>query len=337
MDEDTVSLPHQQSFSSLKTDSDYIYQVHTPSIHMPLYETLASKPSVTQQKSSLYSLASRRVPKTASTSRSSSQLTLYGKSPDAKTLLNLRRNAQKSTPDLGKHPTSESENFIEAQKSTPDLSFNRPGWNAETSSTSKYPTGAAAGCITNLIVSPSTASNFIYKPDDNDSSANLFSESGKTSSNNIANFQDPSTSGLSTLSITKMHSEIGRAPAPLESSLENILNSDTRVEIGDRRVSSVERNPSMKNFIELSSAQVGYAGNAVDSNPSVSVETRIGSASSTHDNPRFSPEIKQSAINRESGGLGDYLQSLKSSRYQASTKRQYTGRGDDPQIPWSPE
>ncbi|XP_046588154.1 uncharacterized protein LOC107223302 isoform X3 [Neodiprion lecontei] len=27
MDEDTVSLPHQQSFSSLKTDSDYIYQV----------------------------------------------------------------------------------------------------------------------------------------------------------------------------------------------------------------------------------------------------------------------------------------------------------------------
>ncbi|KAH0952944.1 hypothetical protein HN011_008250 [Eciton burchellii] len=29
MDEDTVSLPHQQSFSSLKTDSDYIYQNHS--------------------------------------------------------------------------------------------------------------------------------------------------------------------------------------------------------------------------------------------------------------------------------------------------------------------
>lgn len=28
MDDDTVSLPHQQSFSSLKTDSDYIYQVN---------------------------------------------------------------------------------------------------------------------------------------------------------------------------------------------------------------------------------------------------------------------------------------------------------------------
>ena len=27
MDDDQVSLPHQQSFSSLKTDSDYIYQV----------------------------------------------------------------------------------------------------------------------------------------------------------------------------------------------------------------------------------------------------------------------------------------------------------------------
>ncbi|XP_066582879.1 transmembrane protein adipocyte-associated 1 homolog isoform X2 [Prorops nasuta] len=29
MDEDTVSLPHQQSFSSLRTDSDYIYQNHS--------------------------------------------------------------------------------------------------------------------------------------------------------------------------------------------------------------------------------------------------------------------------------------------------------------------
>jgi len=29
VEEDTVSLPHQPSFSSLKTDSDYIYQVNT--------------------------------------------------------------------------------------------------------------------------------------------------------------------------------------------------------------------------------------------------------------------------------------------------------------------
>ncbi|XP_014234530.1 transmembrane protein adipocyte-associated 1 homolog isoform X1 [Trichogramma pretiosum] len=39
MEEDTVSLPHQQSFSSLKTDSDYIYQVHTPSFHVPLFQS----------------------------------------------------------------------------------------------------------------------------------------------------------------------------------------------------------------------------------------------------------------------------------------------------------
>lgn len=32
MEDDTVSLPHQQSFSSLKTDSDYIYQVGIESI-----------------------------------------------------------------------------------------------------------------------------------------------------------------------------------------------------------------------------------------------------------------------------------------------------------------
>lgn len=32
MEDDQVSLPHQQSFSSLKTDSDYIYQVKNQSI-----------------------------------------------------------------------------------------------------------------------------------------------------------------------------------------------------------------------------------------------------------------------------------------------------------------
>jgi hypothetical protein len=32
MEDDTVSLPHQQSFSSLKTDSDYIYQVSAHNI-----------------------------------------------------------------------------------------------------------------------------------------------------------------------------------------------------------------------------------------------------------------------------------------------------------------
>ena len=36
MDEDTVSLPHQQSFSSLKSDSDYTYQVnYTPYLYQP--------------------------------------------------------------------------------------------------------------------------------------------------------------------------------------------------------------------------------------------------------------------------------------------------------------
>lgn len=39
MEEDTVSLPHQQSFSSLKTDSDYIYQVHTPCYHAPFFHS----------------------------------------------------------------------------------------------------------------------------------------------------------------------------------------------------------------------------------------------------------------------------------------------------------
>ena len=45
MDEDTVSLPHQQSFSSLRTDSDYRYQVHTPCFYAPLFHSQClSKP-----------------------------------------------------------------------------------------------------------------------------------------------------------------------------------------------------------------------------------------------------------------------------------------------------
>uniref|UniRef100_A0A1B6MMG5 Transmembrane protein adipocyte-associated 1 homolog n=1 Tax=Graphocephala atropunctata TaxID=36148 RepID=A0A1B6MMG5_9HEMI len=52
MEDDTVSLPHQQSFSSLKTDSDYIYQSNSvydstqfdSAIPAPLYNTSLQSP-----------------------------------------------------------------------------------------------------------------------------------------------------------------------------------------------------------------------------------------------------------------------------------------------------
>lgn len=40
MEDDNVSLPHQQSFSSLKTDSDYIYQVSFTELKFLLFEII---------------------------------------------------------------------------------------------------------------------------------------------------------------------------------------------------------------------------------------------------------------------------------------------------------
>ena len=291
---------------------------------MPLYESLSKKSPASKQKTSLYSLTSRRDPKTASTSRSSSQLTLYGTSPDAKTLLALRRNAQKSTPDLGIRTPPETDHFINAQKSTPDLTFNRPGWNSETSSVSKYSAGASvtSGSISNLIISPSTASNFIYKPEENDSHANLFSETGKTSSTSaITNF----TSQLPT---TSKRSELDGAPVinpaplwsalpPLESTLENILNSDSRQASDSRNFPK-----SDQNFIELSSAKLGKLPTRASPNlASIDNETKMETAEFDYDNLHRKHDNKEFEKLKESGGLGDYLQSLKSPKYQNPNRK----------------
>lgn len=328
MDEDTVSLPHQQSFSSLRTDSDYIYQVHTPSIHMPLYESLASKPSASKQKTSLYSLASRRDPKTASTSRSSSQLTFYGTSPDARNLLSIRKKALKSTPELGKNIMSERENFIDSQKSTPDLSYEKPNWNSELSKSGKY---SASGSITNLIMSPNTASNFIYKPNENNSRANLFSDSvGTEITSTILN-----TSVQENALIAEKSLRDENIPPPLESSLENILNTNVRQTIDPQRSSASEYDSKMENFIELSSAKCIRSANDRDdpaASSSTDVETKIGPA--TRKSPAKTRE-RDDSKSTESGGLGDYLQSLKSPNYRSPLRK--NADNEDPQTPQSPD
>lgn len=299
MEDDTVSLPHQQSFSSLKTDSDYIYQVHTPSIHMPLYESLTAKPSASKQRTSLYSLTSRKDPKNPGTSRYSSQATLYN-ATKSKNIIR-QRNTQKSTPDLVNNIHNESDDFLSSQNSTPDLSFNNPQLNSDII---KYHTNDN---ITNMVLSSSTASNFIYSPNDNDSNVNLFSETRKLSiestSNIISPFDERQTPDIvdknrsMALKMTKFEFD-STSPTtivlpPLESSLQNILDHEITSGILMKSSSSSRSVKSLD--LELDS------------------ETR-----------KINNDFIANGKRKESAGLGDYLQSLKSPKYQNTidTKRE---------------
>lgn len=268
MEEDTVSLPHQQSFSSLKTDSDYIYQVHTPSIHMPLYESLTTKPSVSKQRNSLYSLSSKMDTKiTPSTSRYSSQSTLN-------VPINDKNYLQKTTTQL----------------SSPELSVDN---NSTTDS------------IGNLIISPSTASNFIYSPNDNDSNANLFSQSRKQSIDN--NYDDVDSSQSDTQRIVKS-SSASMIP-PLENSFKNIIDSeDDTVSTSSMLTKNLSSNHSVKSF------DSDVTSDNIRQSPDKNFPQRLNY------------DFKKKKINRdereeESGGLGDYLQSLKSPKYQSPVKK----------------
>lgn len=160
MDEDTVSLPHQQSFSSLKTDSDYIYQVHTPSIHMPLYDPIPLKdPCTAKQRSSLYYLARRQVLSTDWSTRSSSQVDLTAGS-SSKAFDEGKKGSERGH-DLDKKNLMRSRKLEYSPLSTPNLNADNPAWNFVPDS---------------KIISP-TASNFIYTPERRDSNVNLFSPS----------------------------------------------------------------------------------------------------------------------------------------------------------------
>ncbi|KAK0089999.1 hypothetical protein PV325_004132 [Microctonus aethiopoides] len=238
MEEDTVSLPHQQSFSSLKTDSDYIYQVHTPSIHMPLYEPLTVKPSVSKQKTSLHSLSSKKDPNTPGTSHDRSQQTyIYDASMKVKNIVRLR-NLQKSTPNLVSHIPNESVDFIGSQNSEPDLSFNN--LDVINSNVMSNPKFCASDRVTDLVMSSATAGNFIYRPKNNYSNVNLFAESRRLNQDIETQIISPLNSismpdidrNQSIKSRMTIKPELGlRNPStscspPLERSLQNILNSN---------------------------------------------------------------------------------------------------------------
>lgn len=118
MDEDTVSLPHQQSFSSLKTDSDYIYQVHTPSIHMPLYDSQSTKPALSPEQSFLSPLSMQRDWKNIS------QGSLPHGEPRSRSFTQHLMSPENSL-DYRSFPATKSENFLDTQSA--DLKFFRSG------------------------------------------------------------------------------------------------------------------------------------------------------------------------------------------------------------------
>ncbi|XP_015606990.1 uncharacterized protein LOC107273373 isoform X1 [Cephus cinctus] len=350
MDEDTVSLPHQQSFSSLKTDSDYIYQVHTPPIHMPLYDSPMPKSSAFKSRRSMYSLTPRRDPKSAKAGRSSSQVTLYGTSPGAKAL-GKRHNILKSTSDLGNtSPLTRSENLVGVQKSTPNLNFDNRPWNASVSSKIKYP---GATSISNLVLLPNTASNFIYRPKGNDSTANLFSASSKSSLENTAQelessdgayYEFPGTRRESSTRSSVLENPPSRSSEtmpPLESNLRNILDSGT-LEYKECQEEDEEDSEdgrlSLTSFVQSSarkfkvyddksifgrlqksrdfeSASLGPGSTINDSAEVLNVTS--GPSPSRNTEYRSERTESGSSGSQTAGGLSDYLQSLNSPKYQS--------------------
>ncbi|XP_017795724.1 PREDICTED: uncharacterized protein LOC108577131 [Habropoda laboriosa] len=209
MDEDTVSLPHQQSFSSLKTDSDYIYQVHTPSSYMPLYDSQLLKTSFRlKHKTSLHSLTSMKDSKSGSGHTYDFPTVLYRSTSGIKSSIR-RLSAEKSVSDFKNYPLTKSDNFIDSKNSSPDLRFPNKTWKSKSTSQFKY---GGPSSVSNLFFSPNTASNFLYKPGANDSNSNLFSLTRKSS-----------------LEYARKRSEANMSQffeiPPLENTLQSILDS----------------------------------------------------------------------------------------------------------------
>ncbi|KAG7199556.1 hypothetical protein KM043_014167 [Ampulex compressa] len=329
MDEDTVSLPHQQSFSSLKTDSDYIYQVHTPSIHMPLYDSQASKSSTSKHRTSLYSLSSTKDSKSSSVNTQGSQVTLY--KSRIKSFAG-RLGVEKNVSDLANYPLTKSDNFIDAQKSSPDLRVSNPSW--KTSSTSQFKYGGPSS-VTNLLLSSATASNFLYKPKVNDSNVNLFAQGRKGSLENAITTFTSSDKMPSDLSVfVKDRSDETIAPeisdiAPLENTLQSILDSG----INDRE----EKNLRFAYAEKSKDGTSQTRGSLLDRHAESEVETEVEDASSsstdisniTHKllsksisfRSENTPEKqRKDARKKESAGLNDYLLSLTTSNVKKLEK-----------------
>ncbi|XP_043515597.1 transmembrane protein adipocyte-associated 1 homolog isoform X1 [Frieseomelitta varia] len=312
MDEDTVSLPHQQSFSSLKTDSDYIYQVHTPSIHMPLYGSQAFKPP-SKHKSSSHSLASTKDSKTGSGHIYDSPVALYRSTSGIKSF-SRRLSAEKSPSSLKKYPLTKSDNFIDSKNSSLDLKLTHHTWKSKSASQFKY---GGPSSVSNLLFSPNTASSFLYKSGANDSNTNLFSLARKGS---LMHERKRSEGNVS--------SQFFEIP-PLENTLQSILDSSTNDGSEVKRSTSsressrkdntaardsqnIEKKESSRLMQQTDAAvseiDVGDTSDSIDAS-TVRQQLLSKPASSTSEEA-YEKRKKKDTKKKESGGLSDYLLSL---------------------------
>ncbi|XP_076171710.1 uncharacterized protein LOC143148846 [Ptiloglossa arizonensis] len=313
MDEDTVSLPHQQSFSSLKTDSDYIYQVHNPSIYMPLYDSQTLKSSTLKHKTSLHSLASTRDSKSGSGHTYESPTALYRSTSGIKSFAR-RLSAEKGVSDLKHYPLTKSDNFIDSKKSSPDLRFPNTTWKSSSISQFKY---GGPSSVSNLLFSPNTASNFVYKPKANDSNTNLFTLTRKSS----LEYDRKTSEG-------NVPAQFFESPPPSKSTLQSILdNSPHDSEMKD---SSLAQEPLVKdaqtteNGVDKkdssSSKQYTDTENSETNVEDTSDPTDISNATQQL---LFTPTVfaskdtfrkrKKDTKKKESEDLSDYLLSLRTS------------------------
>lgn len=333
MDEDTVSLPHQQSFSSLKTDSDYIYQVHTPSIHIPLYDSQALKSF--KQGASLYSLTSAKDPKTSDSSTFGSPIRSYRSTTGIRSF-GRDLDTVKDTSELADYPLIKSDPLSTTQKSVPDLRFSSPS--RETVSV-KY---GGPSNVSNLLLSPDTASNFLYKPKTIGSNVNLYSQTRKSSLEGVldgaavvhANIVENIPPGRGNFS------EIPQVPA-LENSLQSILESgsheieredsqESRLRISDDlalQESAATVKPSYLTTGILDTEFFKVSSDDADTSDTSNVAQQLfpSSSRSTVACKRNQNDSKAG----DSGGLSDYLLSITSPKFEKHKKNR-TQQNPDP-------
>lgn len=332
MDEDTVSLPHQQSFSSLKTDSDYIYQVHTPSIHMPLYDSQALKSSPSKHKTSLHSLTSTKDSKNGSGHTYETPTALYQSTSGIKSFTR-RLSAEKSSSDFKNYPLTKSDNFIDYKKSALDLKFTHNAW--KSSSTSQFKYGGPSS-VSNLF-SPNTASSFLYKPGSNDSNTNLFS---LTTKNSLIHERKRSEGNVP--------SQFFDIP-PLENTLQSILDNSTNGS-NEMRYSTSNEEAFVKDIIaqashntekkesscskqytdtEMSEIDVEDTSDSTDALQHVTQQLLSKPVSSTSEE-MLRKQKKKDAKKKESGGLSEYLLSLTSPTVNVQSNEKSTSNEVDP-------
>lgn len=339
MDEDTVSLPHQQSFSSLKTDSDYIYQVHTPSIHIPLYDSQALKSF--KQGASLYSLTSAKDPKTSDSSTFGSPIRSYRSTTGIRSF-GRDINTVKDTSELANYPLIKSDPLSTTQKSVPDLRFSSPSRKTVSVTHIKY---GGPSNVSNLLLSPDTASNFLYKPKTIDSNVNLYSQTRKSS---LEGALDDAAVDHATIVENIPHghstfSEIPQVPA-LENSLQSILESGSH---------KIEREDSQESQLKISDDNLALQERVTTVNPNylttrildteffkITSDDALSSVSDTSNvTQQLFPSSSRSTVaykrNKndskagDSGGLSDYLLSITSPKFEKHKKNK-TQQNPDP-------